>query len=99
VRDLDSGQRLADATVAVIEREEKALNLSLHLVRSPVNLGFARANNEAYAALRAETPARPSFCSTRTRSSMPGGGNRSWPSWKIPPWGRRRRFCFCRMAR
>jgi len=45
-----------DATVAVIEREEKALNLSLHLVRSPVNLGFARANNEAYAALRAETP-------------------------------------------
>ena len=45
-----------DATAPVIEREGKALNLPLRLVRSSLNLGFARANNEAYAALRAETP-------------------------------------------
>ncbi len=45
----------SDATVQVIEREGEALNLPLHLVRSSLNLGFARANNEAYAALRAET--------------------------------------------
>lgn len=46
----------SDATVSVIEHEEKALNLSLCLVRSPLNLGFARANNEAFSALQAETP-------------------------------------------
>jgi N-acetylglucosaminyl-diphospho-decaprenol L-rhamnosyltransferase len=46
----------SDATIVVVEREEKALNLGLHLVRSPRNLGFARANNETYAALQAETP-------------------------------------------
>jgi N-acetylglucosaminyl-diphospho-decaprenol L-rhamnosyltransferase len=46
----------SDATVPVIERERKALNLPLRLVRSSLNLGFARANNEAYAALQAETP-------------------------------------------
>jgi len=45
-----------DATVSVIEREGKALGPSLHVVRSPINLGFTRANNEAYAALQAETP-------------------------------------------
>jgi len=46
----------SDATVAVIEREGEALNLPLRLVRSSANLGFARANNEAYAALQTETP-------------------------------------------
>jgi len=45
----------SDGTVAAIEREGKALHLPLHLVRSSLNLGFTRANNEAYAALRAET--------------------------------------------
>jgi len=45
-----------DATVEMIEREEKALKLPLRLVRSSLNLGFARANNEAYAALQAESP-------------------------------------------
>jgi hypothetical protein len=45
-----------DATVSVIERKGKALNLSLHLVRSSLNLGFTRANNEAFSALRAQTP-------------------------------------------
>lgn len=45
-----------DATVEVIEREGKALQLSLHLIRGERNLGFARANNEAYAALQKETP-------------------------------------------
>lgn len=45
----------SDATVPVIEREGKAFNLPLHLVRSSRNLGFTRANNEAYAALQAET--------------------------------------------
>ena len=45
-----------DATVPMIEREGKAHGLPLRLVRSPVNLGFARANNEAYAAMQAETP-------------------------------------------
>ena len=43
-----------DATVPTIEREAKAL--PLHLIRAGSNLGFARANNEAYAALQAETP-------------------------------------------
>jgi len=46
----------SDATLSVIEREEKALNFPLHLVRSPLNLGFSRANNQACAALQAETP-------------------------------------------
>jgi GT2 family glycosyltransferase len=46
----------SDGTVSEIEREAKALNLSLRLVRSPDNLGFTRANNEAYAALQAEIP-------------------------------------------
>ena len=45
-----------DATVPVIERGGKALGLSLHLIRSARNLGFARANNEAFAALQAESP-------------------------------------------
>src|ERR1700722_14678908 len=45
-----------DATVSVIEHNENAPKFDLHLVRSSQNLGFARANNEAYAALRAETP-------------------------------------------
>jgi N-acetylglucosaminyl-diphospho-decaprenol L-rhamnosyltransferase len=46
----------SDATVAVVEHEEKALGLPLRVMRGPVNRGFPRANNEAYAALRAETP-------------------------------------------
>jgi len=46
----------SDATVPVIEREGKALNLPLHLVRSSLNLGFMRGNNQAFAALQAETP-------------------------------------------
>jgi N-acetylglucosaminyl-diphospho-decaprenol L-rhamnosyltransferase len=45
-----------DATVSVIEHEKRALGLDLHVVRSPSNLGFTRANNEAYAALQAQTP-------------------------------------------
>lgn len=45
-----------DATVSVIEHEEKALKLPLRLIRSPHNLGFMRGNNEAFAALQAETP-------------------------------------------
>ena len=45
-----------DATVSVIEREAKALKLSLRLVRSSLNLGFTRANNEVFSALQAETP-------------------------------------------
>ena len=45
-----------DATVSVVEHETKALHSPVHLVRSGRNLGFARANNEAFAALRAETP-------------------------------------------
>ena len=45
-----------DATVAAIEHKKKAINLSPHLVRSSLNLGFARANNEAFAALQAESP-------------------------------------------
>lgn len=45
-----------DATVAVIEREGKALNLPLRLIKSPRNLGCARANNEVYAAMQAESP-------------------------------------------
>ncbi len=46
----------ADATVAVVEHEQKALRLPLRLVRSQENLGFARGNNVAYAALQAESP-------------------------------------------
>jgi GT2 family glycosyltransferase len=46
----------SDATVEAIQREQKALGLALHLVRSPENLGFTRGNNHAYAALQAETP-------------------------------------------
>ncbi|HEV3272003.1 MAG TPA: glycosyltransferase family 2 protein [Candidatus Methylacidiphilales bacterium] len=46
----------SDGTVAEIEREAKALNLVPRLERSPDNLGFTRANNEAYARLQAETP-------------------------------------------
>jgi GT2 family glycosyltransferase len=46
----------SDATVSIIEREEKVLNLSLRLVRSSLNLGFMRGNNEAFAALQVETP-------------------------------------------
>jgi len=45
-----------DATLAVIEREEKALKLSVHVLRSESNLGFMRGNNAAYAALQAHTP-------------------------------------------
>jgi hypothetical protein len=45
-----------DGTVPVIEREGKVLNLSPHLIRSAGNVGFARANNELYAALQAESP-------------------------------------------
>ena len=47
-----------DATVTIIEREADALGLGsfLSLIRSPVNLGFARGNNEAYAAMQAESP-------------------------------------------
>jgi GT2 family glycosyltransferase len=45
-----------DGTVAAIERENGALNLPLHLIRSERNLGFTGANNRAFAAMRAETP-------------------------------------------
>jgi GT2 family glycosyltransferase len=45
-----------DATLAAIEHEQKALNLPLRLIKSPVNLGFMRANNEVYAAMQRETP-------------------------------------------
>ncbi len=46
----------ADATVAMIQREAKALKLDLHLIRAPGNLGFARGTNEAYAALMSQSP-------------------------------------------
>jgi GT2 family glycosyltransferase len=46
----------SDATVAVVEHEQKELSLALHLIKSPTNIGFPRANNEAYAALREQTP-------------------------------------------
>ena len=45
-----------DATVAIIEHEQKELGLPLRMIRSPVNLGFMRANNEAYVAMQAESP-------------------------------------------
>jgi GT2 family glycosyltransferase len=45
-----------DGTLAAIEREQKALGLSLQLIRSAENIGFTRGNNRAYAALQAETP-------------------------------------------
>ncbi len=51
---LDSAS--GDATVGVIEHEQKALNLPLRLIKSTVNVGFARGNNEVYAAMQAETP-------------------------------------------
>jgi N-acetylglucosaminyl-diphospho-decaprenol L-rhamnosyltransferase len=46
----------ADATVPLIEHEAKTLHLPLRLVKSSANLGFTRGNNEAYAAMQAETP-------------------------------------------
>jgi GT2 family glycosyltransferase len=54
IRVLDNAS--TDATVAVFERESQGLGLSLRLTRSERNLGFARANNEAYATLQTETP-------------------------------------------
>jgi N-acetylglucosaminyl-diphospho-decaprenol L-rhamnosyltransferase len=45
----------SDGTVTVVEREQKALDLPLRVIRSEVNLGFPRANNEAYVALQTET--------------------------------------------
>jgi GT2 family glycosyltransferase len=44
-----------DGTVAMIEAE-KTLGLDLHLIRSAENVGFARGNNMAYAALQADLP-------------------------------------------
>jgi GT2 family glycosyltransferase len=45
-----------DATAEAVEREAKALGLALHFIRSEENLGFMRANNEAYAAMQKEMP-------------------------------------------
>jgi len=45
-----------DTTVAVFERENQALGLSALLVRSESNLGFARANNEAFTYIESRTP-------------------------------------------
>ena len=45
-----------DATVSVIESENQAHNHFARLIRSETNLGFAKANNEAFALLQAETP-------------------------------------------
>ena len=45
-----------DATVSIIEHEKKGLGLDLHLMREPMNGGFARGNNVAFAALMKETP-------------------------------------------
>jgi hypothetical protein len=45
-----------DGTVDALEREKRWYNLPLHLIYSKSNLGFVRANNEAYARMQAETP-------------------------------------------
>lgn len=45
-----------DETVAILKRENAALDLPLQLVCSDVNLGFARANNEAFDRLQADVP-------------------------------------------
>jgi len=45
-----------DGTTTVFERENQALGLSARLVRGESNLGFARANNEAFAQMQTETP-------------------------------------------
>jgi len=45
-----------DATVSVFERENQALGLSALLVRSERNLGFARANNEAFTYIKSQAP-------------------------------------------
>ena len=45
-----------DGTVASVEQGKIGLNLSTHLISSDRNLGFMRANNEAFARLQAETP-------------------------------------------
>jgi len=44
-----------DGTVTAFERENEALGLSARLVRGGSNLGFARANNEAFALVQAQT--------------------------------------------
>ncbi len=45
-----------DETVTIAEREKWELNLPVRILRSETNFGFMRGNNEAFAALRAETP-------------------------------------------
>jgi GT2 family glycosyltransferase len=42
-----------DETVAILKRENDVLGLSLHLIASKDNFGFARANNEAFDRLQA----------------------------------------------
>ena len=45
-----------DQTVEILNRENAVLNLPLQLVRSETNLGFCRANNEAFDVLQAGAP-------------------------------------------
>ena len=45
-----------DATIAVLGPANKALGLSVHLLRSEQNLGFTGANNLAYSRMQQETP-------------------------------------------
>ncbi len=45
-----------DGTAAVFESENRELKLPVRFVRSESNLGFARANNQAFELLRKETP-------------------------------------------
>lgn len=51
---LDSAS--TDETVAAIEREQASLRLPLRVIREEENIGFARGNNQAYAALQAGSP-------------------------------------------
>ena len=48
---LDNGSN--DGTVKILERKR---GLPLHFIKSGINLGFARGNNEAYAMMQRETP-------------------------------------------